>query len=117
MAATRVDYWLHSFELDRLADQFPSGLSGGQRQRTALARALVRRPRALLLDEPFAAIDPALRGAMRRELDGLQHRLQVPMVLITHAPGDAAVFGEQMLRVHDGRLIAAESAVSAVASE
>ena len=106
-----VEYWLDAFRLRALADQFPSELSGGQRQRTALARALVSRPRALLLDEPFSALDPALRVAMRDELDELQQRLQVPMVLITHDPEDAAVFGDHVLNLQDGRLEAIESAV------
>lgn len=102
-----VDYWLDAFQLGHLADQLPSELSGGQRQRTALARALVAKPRALLLDEPFSALDPTLRITMRGELDELQQRLQVPMVLITHDPEDAAVFGDHVLTLHDGRLDAA----------
>ena len=60
------------------------------------------KPRALLLDEPFAALDPALRMVMRAELDALQRRLQVPMVLITHDPLDVEVFGEQVLHVRGG---------------
>ncbi len=99
-----VDYWLDAFELQGLAHQFPAELSGGQRQRVALARALVAQPRALLLDEPFAALDPALRDSMRGELDALQRRLRVPMILITHDPRDALVLGEQVLRLRDGAI-------------
>ncbi len=97
-----VNYWLDAFDLTALAHQFPAEISGGQRQRTALARALVAQPQALLLDEPFAALDPLLRVKMRRELDELQRRLKVPMILITHDPKDAEVFGERVLHLHDG---------------
>jgi molybdate transport system ATP-binding protein len=67
----------------------------------------VTQPRALLLDEPFAALDPALRARMRTELRDLQQRLQVPMVLITHDPDDAAVFGDHVVDLRDGRIEAA----------
>lgn len=97
-----VQRWLEAFELGPLAQQFPDALSGGQRQRVALARALVSQPRALLLDEPFAALDPELRVQMRSELDALQRRLQVPMVLITHDPQDARVFGDQVVQLRAG---------------
>lgn len=97
-----VDYWLDAFQLRPVADQLPEELSGGQRQRTALARALIAQPRALLLDEPFSALDSPLRIHMRRELDELQRRLQVPMLLITHDPEDAEVFGDQVLHLRDG---------------
>jgi len=98
-----VEYWIEAFELGALAHQYPHELSGGQRQRTALARALVAEPRALLLDEPFAALDADLRQTMRAELDALQRRLQVPMVLITHDPQDVALFGDEVLHLHEGR--------------
>ena len=97
-----VDYWLDAFGLRALARQYPHELSGGQRQRAALARALVAQPRALLLDEPFAALDPALRVTMRAELNALQRRLQVPMVLITHDPKDALALGEHVIELRDG---------------
>lgn len=104
--ARQVDYWCDAFQLGQVADQYPHELSGGQKQRTALARALVTQPRALLLDEPFAALDPALRARMRAELNELQQRLQVPMILITHDPEDAAAFGDHVLDLRDGRLAA-----------
>lgn len=109
-----VDYWLDAFQLRPVAQQFPDELSGGQRQRVALARALVSRPQALLLDEPFAALDPALRVQMRCELDALQRRLQVPMILITHDPEDARVFGEQVLQLREGAVDAGDVALQAV---
>lgn len=99
-----VTHWLEVFQLQAMADQMPDQLSGGQKQRTALARALISQPSALLLDEPFAALDPALRSSLRQELDTLQKSLRVPMILITHDPEDAAVFGEQVLTMSAGRV-------------
>ncbi len=100
-----VAYWLEAFGLEAVAHQLPEQLSGGQRQRVALARALVAEPDALLLDEPFAALDPALRVRMRHELDALQRRLDIPMLLITHDPDDAATFGGQVLTMADGAIV------------
>lgn len=100
-----IDYWLDAFELRSVAQLFPNELSGGQRQRTALARALVSQPQALLLDEPFAALDTALRATMRDELDALQRQLRVPIVLITHDAEDARVFGEHVLQMRDGAIV------------
>ncbi|MES2741639.1 MAG: ATP-binding cassette domain-containing protein [Pseudomonadota bacterium] len=102
--APALEHWLQVFGLAELAHHMPAQLSGGQRQRTALARALVCEPDALLLDEPFAALDPVLRASMRAELDALQRRLNVPMILITHDPGDAALLGEHVLHLRAGRI-------------
>lgn len=99
-----VERWLETMELGAVKHQLPSELSGGQRQRTALARALVSHPQALLLDEPFAALDPELRQSMRQALDRLQQRLQVPMILITHDPEDRTQFGDCVVRLEAGQV-------------
>lgn len=104
-----VRYWLDAFELEQVAHQLPHQLSGGQRQRVALARALAPHPTALLLDEPFAALDPALRVRMRAELDALQRRLAIPMILITHDPDDVQVFGDHVLRMENGSIALMEA--------
>lgn len=104
IAHKAVDYWLDNFGLTAIQHQRPHELSGGQRQRTALARALVTEPRALLLDEPFSALDPDLRAHMRKELRELQERLAVPLILITHDIEDVKVFANETLCLKDGRI-------------
>jgi molybdate transport system ATP-binding protein len=104
VAGDTVDHWLLAFELDNVASQRPDELSGGQRQRTALARALAHSPRALLLDEPFSALDPGLRVRMRGELDELLRRVDIPVVMITHDPEDLAWFGDEAFYLQDGAI-------------
>lgn len=106
--AARRDELLEQVGLGGSARKYPAQLSGGQRQRTALARALVAEPRALLLDEPFSALDAQLRTHMRRELDALQRSLGVPMLLITHDPEDAELLGDEVVQLRDGALVDAE---------
>lgn len=108
-----VQRWLRSFELEPLADRFPDQLSGGQRQRTALARALVAQPRALLLDEPFAALDAPLRRRLRAELLSLQQTIDVPMLLITHDDTDVDVFAEEVIHLERGRVVLERAAAGA----
>lgn len=100
----RVAHWLDLFELGAVADHYPAQVSGGQRQRTALARALIAEPRIVLLDEPFSALDPALRGRMRDELRGLQARLDLQLMVITHDPADVEALDGHTIEIRDGRV-------------
>ena len=111
-----VERWLRAFELLDVAAQRPAELSGGQRQRTALARALVNSPRALLLDEPFSALDPALRDRMRIELDDLLRRIDIPVLMITHDPDDLEWFGEQALYLRDGMIAVPAASITSAAA-
>jgi molybdate transport system ATP-binding protein len=99
-----VNHWLNAFELKAVASQQPHELSGGQRQRTALARALVNQPQALLLDEPFAALDSPLRTRLRAELDAVLRPLNIPVLLITHDAQDIDWFGGEVFQMQDGCL-------------
>ncbi len=98
----RVDGLLESFGLTAQARHLPAELSGGQKQRAALARALAPAPEALLLDEPFSALDQPLRLKLRQELADTLARLDTPLVLVTHDPDEAVQFGEAVAVFHKG---------------
>jgi len=100
-----VEQWLHAFRIDTVGDLLPSQISGGQRQRTALARALVTQPQALLLDEPFSALDHDLRQHLRQELEAVLDKTGIPLLLISHDPQDIRFFGQQVVHMESGQVV------------
>jgi ABC-type sulfate/molybdate transport systems ATPase subunit len=96
---------LERFGIGHLAGARPRQLSGGERQRAALARAVAREPRVLLLDEPFGALDAITRREVRDELAGVLPELRLPTLLVTHAFEDATVLAQRIGVIDDGRLV------------
>ncbi len=104
VAHPEAERWIRAFGLREIVGNYPGEISGGQKQRVALARALVAKPDIVLLDEPFSALDPALRIRMREELRALQASLDVPMLVISHDPADVEALGEHVLEIREGRI-------------
>jgi putative spermidine/putrescine transport system ATP-binding protein len=100
----RVREALALVQLSGLEERRPLELSGGQRQRVALARALVIRPTVLLLDEPLSNLDLKLREEMRVEIAGLQRRLGITTVFVTHDQGEALVMSDRIAVMNAGRI-------------
>ena len=96
---------LDRFGVAHLADARPRTLSGGERQRVALARALARTPRVLLLDEPLSALDTTTRAAASRELAAVLRDAGVPALLVTHDFAEAALLGDEIGVIQDGRVV------------
>jgi molybdate transport system ATP-binding protein len=96
---------LAQVRLAGLEDRRPAELSGGQQQRVAVARALAREPSALLLDEPFSAVDRGTRERLYRELVELRRGLAMPVVLVTHDLEEAALLADRMTVLHRGRTL------------
>jgi len=102
---SRVNDLLASFGLADMAGSRPRNLSGGQRQRVALARALACEPQVLLLDEPFAALNPMLRGSLRQELADVRRRWGIPALMITHDMEDVIELADVAFVYEAGRVV------------
>lgn len=102
--AQRVDEVLELVRLPQMANRKPSQLSGGQRQRIALARALVNRPRVLLLDEPLGALDLKLRQEMQIELKDIQKRVGITFVFVTHDQEEALTMSDRIAVFNAGKV-------------
>ncbi|MDS9470046.1 ABC transporter ATP-binding protein [Paracoccus sp. MBLB3053] len=100
----RVDEALRLTGLSALAERAPAQLSGGQRQRVALARCLVAEPRAVLLDEPLANLDLALRGAMQEAFAAFHRRTGATMLYVTHDQTEALALADRVAVMQDGKI-------------
>jgi sulfate/thiosulfate transport system ATP-binding protein len=101
---TRVEELLELIQMSGYADRYPAQLSGGQRQRVALARALAPRPRVLLLDEPFGALDARVRDELRAWLRRLHDEVHVTSLFVTHDQQEAFEVAGQVIVLNKGRI-------------
>jgi osmoprotectant transport system ATP-binding protein len=106
--AARVDELLELVQLDRAAhhDRLPEALSGGQRQRVGVARALAAKPRIVLMDEPFGALDPLTRDALGDDFRELHRKLGLTTVMITHDMTEAILLADRIAVMRGGKLLA-----------
>lgn len=104
--AARVEELLHLVGLDPDKDKtrYPAELSGGQRQRVGVARALAADPPVMLMDEPFGAIDPLVRGRLQQEFRQILRRVKKTVVIVTHDLDEAITLGDRIAIMRSGRL-------------
>ena len=102
--AQRVQETAQMLQLVPLLQRYPKQLSGGQRQRVAIGRAIVRRPKLFLFDEPLSNLDAALRVQLRIELAKLHQQLKTTMVYVTHDQTEAMTLGERIAVFNQGRI-------------
>lgn len=100
-----VDIGMAVMNIAGLADRKPNQLSGGQGQRVSLARTIVRRPRVLLLDEPVAHVEAALRHAIHTDIDSQVRRMGMSAIYVTHDISEACMVGDQIAIMKDGQIV------------
>ena len=103
---TRSREMLDAFRIDHVRDRRPAQISGGERQRVALARALVTEPRALLLDEPLAALDRPTKSSLVGDLRRWNQHHRVPILFVTHNSEEVFSLGDEVIVLDGGRIVA-----------
>ena len=90
--------------VEEMLDRMPNTLSGGQRQRVAIGRALVRKPKVFLMDEPFSHLDAHLRRQLREELNQLRQNWTATTLFVTHDQREAMMLGDRVAVMHEGEI-------------
>lgn len=101
----QAETWIDRLGLSHRRDAFPHHLSGGEQQRTAIARALAPEPVAILLDEPFSGLDPAMRDQVRSAALDAVRAANIPALLVTHDASEALVHSDQVAVINAGRIL------------
>lgn len=99
-----IDYVAPLMKIDDLLDEKPTGLSGGQKQRVNIARAIVRRPGLLLLDEPLSHLDGKMRQQLRQEIKRMHHEIKCTTILVTHDQMEAMSLADRIIIMKDGEI-------------
>lgn len=96
---------LNMLGLMSLKDRYPTNLSGGQKQRVALGRAMMRKPKLLLLDEPLSALDPHLRARLQDEISKIQDMFKTTTILVSHDPNEIYKLANYMFVLKNGKIV------------
>lgn len=99
------DYIMKTFGINHLAKKHPANISGGEKQRVALSRAIVTKPKLLLLDEPFSALDEKTKGIVYEEFYLFKEKFNILTILITHDKVESDLFGDKRIAIKNGKII------------
>jgi ABC-type sugar transport system ATPase subunit len=106
---SRIEAALHETSamlgIEQLLDRYPPALSGGEAQRAGIARALIRRPEILLLDEPFSSLDARLHEELRQTLLEIRRNMKMSMIMVTHDQADAMLVGDRIAVMNQGKIV------------
>ncbi|MEQ6388887.1 ATP-binding cassette domain-containing protein [Bacillaceae bacterium S4-13-58] len=100
-----INLLVNTLDIGHLLEQYPHEISGGEKQRVAVVRALANRPNALLMDEPFSALDPETKMQCYKQILHLKETWNIPMILVTHNVEEAKILGDRLVQIHQGIIV------------
>lgn len=104
----RMQAEAHTLGITHLFEKYPADISGGEKQRVAFLRAILAKPRLLLMDEPFSALDEALKETLYAQLLAFRAKTRIPVLLVTHQRAEALHLGDRILHFSCGRIVREE---------